>query len=167
MRHTNWQQWFGHCNSTDEIKREYKQQARRHHPDLGGDLRTMQELNAAFDAACRDFVPFERPGKTADYYDWTAGINQKVREAIERIITLPGLEIEVCGFWVWVSGDTRPLRDHLKAAEYKWHSGKQRWFYPGCKSSGRGEMTMEEIRHTYGSERVQTRPRTRLEEEAA
>lgn len=167
MQPINWQKWFGHCATTDEIKREYKRLARLHHPDLGGSTATMQELNAAFDAACREFVPFERPGKTDSYYDWTAGINQQVREAIERIITLPGLEIEVCGFWVWVSGDTRPLKEQLKAAEYKWHSGKQRWFYPGCKSSGRGEMSMEEIRLTYGSERVTTRPHTRITAAAA
>jgi hypothetical protein len=32
----------------DELKRRWQDLARRHHPDLGGDMRAMQEINAAY-----------------------------------------------------------------------------------------------------------------------
>ncbi len=32
----------------DELKRRWQELARRHHPDLGGDMRAMQEINAAY-----------------------------------------------------------------------------------------------------------------------
>jgi hypothetical protein len=32
----------------DELKRRWQELARRHHPDAGGDLRAMQEINAAY-----------------------------------------------------------------------------------------------------------------------
>src|SRR3712207_5953220 len=32
----------------DELKRRWQELARRHHPDLGGDTRAMQEINAAY-----------------------------------------------------------------------------------------------------------------------
>ena len=34
--------------AADELKRRWQELARRHHPDLGGDMRTMQEINAAY-----------------------------------------------------------------------------------------------------------------------
>ena len=34
----------------DELKRRWQELARRHHPDLGGDTRAMQEINAAYSA---------------------------------------------------------------------------------------------------------------------
>src|SRR5215213_3210014 len=32
----------------EELKRRWQELARRHHPDLGGDMRAMQEINAAY-----------------------------------------------------------------------------------------------------------------------
>lgn len=34
--------------ASDELKRRWQALARRHHPDLGGDTRSMQEINAAY-----------------------------------------------------------------------------------------------------------------------
>jgi hypothetical protein len=34
--------------AADELKRRWQELARRHHPDLGGDMRAMQEINAAY-----------------------------------------------------------------------------------------------------------------------
>ena len=80
----DWRIWFGHCATTDELKKHYKNLARQHHPDLGGDLRTMQDINAAFDAACREFVPREKPGKSQDYYDRRASVDEALREELKE-----------------------------------------------------------------------------------
>ena len=32
----------------DALKRHWQELARRHHPDVGGDVRAMQEINAAY-----------------------------------------------------------------------------------------------------------------------
>src|SRR5215211_4243002 len=34
--------------AADELKRRWQELARRHHPDLGGDMHAMQEINAAY-----------------------------------------------------------------------------------------------------------------------
>ena len=39
-----------------------------------------------------------------------------------------GIEIEVCGSWVWVSGDTKPHKERLKALGFCWHSKKHCWY---------------------------------------
>lgn len=155
MKNTNWRQFFGECATIDDLKRTYKRLARQYHPDLGGDLRMMQTLNNAFDAAVVEFIPRERPDKAdSDYYrDWRANVETSLREAIERIITLNGLEIEICGLWVWVSGETRANKDNLREAGYRYHTKKFMWYFAGCPSSGRN-TPMNEIRAFYGSQRV-------------
>ena len=150
----NWRVWFGDCTTTDELKRTYKNLARQHHPDLGGDLRTMQDINAAFDAACREFVPREKPGKSDDYYDWRAGVDEALRAEIAKVITLQDIELEICGAWIWATGDTRRHKETFKANGWKWSKPKIAWYWAGCPSSGRGNNTLDEIRAMYGSQRV-------------
>lgn len=151
----DWQKWFGICTTTDEIKREYKRLARQHHPDLGGDTRTMQEINAAFDAACREFVPREKPGKSESYYDWRASVDEALRQIIEQVIHLSGIEIEICGAWIWATGDTRTHKETFKAHGFKWSRPKTAWYWAGCASSGRGDWSLDDIRSAYGSQRIQ------------
>lgn len=40
--------WFNGCNSLDEVRTLYKKLAKQHHPDLGGDTLTMQEINKEY-----------------------------------------------------------------------------------------------------------------------
>lgn len=66
------------------------------------------------------------------------------------------LEIEICGTWVWVSGDTKPVKEGLKAAGFRWAPKKMKWYWKpaGQRSFGRGKWSMDEIREFHGSERV-------------
>lgn len=154
MANVNWKIWFGNCTTTDELKSLYKQLARQYHPDLGGDLRTMQDINAAFDAACREFVPQEKPGREQSYYDWRAGVDEALRQEVEKVITLDGIELEICGAWIWATGETRKHKETFKAHAWKWSKPKIAWYWPGCPSSGRGHNTLDEIREMYGSQKV-------------
>ena len=41
--------YFSDCKTIEEAKRLYHKLAVKFHPDLGGNLETMQEINAEFD----------------------------------------------------------------------------------------------------------------------
>ena len=51
------------------------------------------------------------------------------RAVIMQIIRLAGLEIELCGAWLWVSGETRAHKDALKAAGLRWSAKKSMWYW--------------------------------------
>lgn len=164
--------YFTTCTTAAEIKAEYRRLAYQHHPDHGGDVRIMQAINAAYDAACTRAQRQERPvrdGETteqaerryASYEEWDSAI----RDAILKIISLPGIDIEVCGWWVWVSGDTRAVKDALKAAGYRWSREKSMWYFPGCPSKSKGRTDIGSIREMYGSQKVQSRPLRAVEVE--
>lgn len=49
-----------------------------------------------------------KPPETIEQYnDYAAAVEERIRQAIERIIALEVLEIEICGLGVWVGGDAR------------------------------------------------------------
>ena len=41
--------WFNHPQTLEELKKQYKQLAVKHHPDKGGNTTDMQEINAKYD----------------------------------------------------------------------------------------------------------------------
>jgi curved DNA-binding protein CbpA len=41
--------FFNECKTAEDLKALYKKLARKNHPDLGGDLETMKQINAEYD----------------------------------------------------------------------------------------------------------------------
>jgi hypothetical protein len=75
-------------------------------------------------------------------------------KALISIISLPGINIELVGKWIWVSGFTFPIKAELKSAGFEWAPKKKMWYYAGVESAGRGKSSIEEIRAKYGSEKI-------------
>ncbi len=101
----------------------------------------MQDINAAYARASATYRQEEmrdnarkrnRPEPTQQDYTDAAAVDERIRAAIEKIITLEGLEIEICGLWVWVGGNTRPYKHELKATGYSWALNKGKWFFCRC-----------------------------------
>jgi len=83
-----------------------------------------------------------------------SGLNpEALNDALTAIISLAGLIIEICGAWVWVTGDTYKHKAILKDNGFKYASKKKAWHFrpENWKSSSRGQASMDEIRGKYGS----------------
>lgn len=96
-----------------------------------------------------------RPEPTGEDYS-DAAVDERIQQAIEKIISLNGIEIEVCGLWAQVSGDTKPHKEVLKAADYRWAPQKKLWYFAGVPAGGFRVFEMEEIRERYGCRQVVT-----------
>lgn len=133
----------------EEVRAAFKKAAKKYHPDINpAGAEMMKLVNAAFDA-------LKDGADTTTQEDVQTGYGDELNAALMAIIDLPGLDIEICGSWIWVSGATRPHKDALKAAKFRWASAKKKWnFRPaGWKSKSRGRTSMEDIRTKYGSAR--------------
>ena len=79
-------------------------------------------------------------------------------QAIEALEPLP-VNVELCGSWLWISGDTKPHKDALKALGCMCASKKKKWYW---REAGAGrawfpsstEYNMESIRADYGSKQI-------------
>ena len=133
----------------EDVKQAYRQAAKTYHPDrnpAGAEM--MKVINAAYDLL-KDFSGEIDPETAPDGTSYPEALN----EALNAIIALDGLEIEVCGAWVWVGGNTRTHRQVLKEAGFFYASKKQRWYFrpENWRSSSRGQYSMDDIRGKYGS----------------
>lgn len=65
------------------------------------------------------------------------------------------IEVELCGKWIWVDGNTKPVKEELKKLGLRWASKKEKWYFAGVKSKwSRGGCTMNAIRELHGSEEI-------------
>ena len=59
--------------------------------------------------------------------------------------------IEIIGTWIWVKGNTYPVKSQLKALHFKWSSQKHMWYWGTLTHRVHNTMPMEYIRMKYGS----------------
>jgi len=134
----------------DTLKKQYFQLAKKYHPDAGGTTFQFQNLQAEYEKLFKSLV--NGSNLSSDEKDNEIVIDKAIRDIIDQIITLPNLNIEVVGKWLWVSGDTFPVYKILKSVGLQFikKAGIPYWVYKGVESSGRGKMSMEEIKTKYG-----------------
>ena len=81
------------------------------------------------------------------------------RDALNKIINLDAVMIEIIGCWIWVTGNTYGAKDALKAAGFKWCNNKKAWSWHAGEryyKKSKRKLSMEELRNLYGSEEVKT-----------
>ncbi|MDH3740545.1 MAG: J domain-containing protein [Hyphomicrobiales bacterium] len=132
----------------DEVASAYKFAAKKYHPDINpAGAEMMKMINVAYETL--------KERGTATSQATTENYADALNDALNAIIDLDGLNIEICGAWIWVGGNTKAHRKALKAAGFSYASKKQKWNYrpAGWKSSSRGGWSMQDIRNGYGSVR--------------
>jgi hypothetical protein len=153
--------YFNHCSTIEEVKATYKQLAKQHHPDCGGDTATMQAINTEYAFACAKILKGEN--LSSEETDEQIRLSEEYRKVIEQIINLPGITIEIVGHWIWVTGSTYPVKKQLKEAGLFFAPKKTAWYYRAeeYKTKG-GKKTLDEIRDKYGSETINKRQQNRV-----
>ena len=137
--------------SKDDIKKAYKKMAIKYHPDRNpAGAEVMKAINAAF-----EFLS-NLEGETFTHTDAENAYNfaEELAEIIAELKKLHGVIIEVCGNWLWLSGETRNHKDTLKSLGCFWAAKKLKWYYRPAEHKSkkhRKAWDMEEIRSKYGS----------------
>lgn len=154
--------YFKDCNSIEEVKGRYKKLALENHPDRGGDTATMQAINAEYAFAIALLLKGSK--LSAEQKEQELHLSEEYRNVIEQIIFLPGIRIELVGRWIWVTGNTRAVKDQLYAAKLHYAPKKEAWYYRSeiFKVFRGGRKTLDQIRRKYGSEEIETKSRTHV-----
>lgn len=134
-----------------EIKTAYKKACSKYHPDRNpAGLEMMKAVNVAYQFLTEiSYNGAERPINEEVNSDFGEALNA----AINAVIGLNGVIIEVCGAWVWLTGNTREYKAEIKGAGYWWANKKAAWYFRPAdyKSRNKGDWDLEKIRDTYGS----------------
>ena len=145
--------WFSEITSTNELRLEYKRLLMKHHPDNGGKVSDMQEINVEYDAlfACI------KAKREVDGHSSTHNENEEnkaFKEVLNNIISYH-MKIEVIGSWIWCF-DCYAYKDRLKEIGFKFGAKKKAWcwHYGDYHRHHKTEISLDDIRAKYGSQKV-------------
>ena len=143
---------FSEVTGINEAKKVYKTLAKKLHPDVGGSEEEFKLLNAIYN----DFI------ENKIYFSNDFKIDLDLEKIISQILYFENITIELVGSWIWLSGDTKEIKDKLKELGFKWASKKKMWFYGEMKGRNPKEKSMEEIKGKYGSETLKSDKKERI-----
>ena len=144
--------YFKNCESKEECKKMYKKLAFKHHPDRGGDLDTMKEINNEFDWIMKNGIFKSAKKDTKKDYDFSAS---QFKDIIQQLIKFDNIVIDIVGCFIWVSGNTYPVKEELKQLGFRYSKNKKSWYiapaeYMQNRKSYKRQYSMEEIKNKYG-----------------
>lgn len=142
--------WFKDVTTVEELRKLYRELLRKHHPDNGGNVSDMQEINAEYDALFARFSK-ENDSTTNSYSEEE---NEQFKAILNEIIGY-NMTIEVIGSWVWCF-DCYQYKDQLKALGFTWCSTKKAWTWHSepYRRHHKKEIPLNAIRARYGSQTI-------------
>ncbi|MCL2220803.1 MAG: molecular chaperone DnaJ [Oscillospiraceae bacterium] len=142
----------------DELKALYRKLAMKHHPDRGGNDEAMKLINNEYDKLFEQTKNCHRNAKGETYTRETAEAPEHFRNIVLSLIRLnmDGVDIELIGSFLWLSGNTKQYKDEIKNLGFKWSKNKLSWYLApdGYRKRSRKDFSMADIRHMYGSRGV-------------
>jgi curved DNA-binding protein CbpA len=145
--------------SQKEIKNAYRKAISKYHPDRAdaGQKLMYTELAKAINAAYKFLSSLKNDVENKEF-DQSKSCNYayELLEVLQKIHELDGVVIEVCGIWVWVTGDTKKHKDALgkNGIGCHWSHDKKAWYYrpaTAARRFGGKRQDMASIRAKYGS----------------
>ena len=159
--------YFRDCQTIDDVKQVYKKLARELHPDCNPNKDTTaeyQEMGRQYEKAYEDLKNVYKNAAGETYTKETSQTAAEYAAIINQLLHIPNIVIELCGSWLWITGNTYAARDILKSLKFKFSRKKQAWYFHSepWRKRGKSEKSLEEIRDMYGSERYKTKTREAL-----
>ena len=158
--------WFTNVRTVEELRKQYRQLMKKHHPDVGGNTEDAKQINAEYErlfAILSRQEAQERPQGEQEYKDTTedkAAEDKAIRAVLDALVNV-NATVEIVGCWVWVSEGSYPYRELLKSIGFKfapkkkawtWHSGEYRRFH-------KKEVPLSHIKAKYGCQTVRSQSR--------
>lgn len=149
-------EFFKDCHTCEDVKQTYKKMAKKLHPDCGGDAEAFKRMSAEYERAFNAFKNIHVNMDGEQYEKESTETPDAFKDIIDKVIHFDGVNVEIIGSWVWLTGATMIYKDEIKAAGFWWSKSKHAWYYNGSteKTRRRGRYSMDGLRTKWGTTEV-------------
>ena len=92
----------------NEAKKIYKILAKKLHPDVGGSTELFKILNEVYNNILENGTNFLNNNE----------FDLEIEKIISQILHYEDIIIEVIGSWIWLTGNTKPIKEVLKELKF-------------------------------------------------
>ena len=154
--------YFASVNCIEELKRVYKELVFKFHPDVSkipNCSEIMKAINNQYEKLFKKLkdVHKNKEGKTYTANHKTDETADIYRDILEKIIHYRNCKVELIGTWLWISGDTKPYKEELKAMKFTWSHNKSAWSYHYGEYVKKNNVkySMNDIRNMWGTKQYE------------
>lgn len=140
------------CKTIAGVKRMYFLHVTTNHNNgtLTADM--LQQLNDDFDYRINELLTVAEI--TEQELNKKTKFFTRFRRAIEYLVNVPGIKLEMLGQWLWVTGDTFNAREILRQFGYYFARAKSAWYFKneGYNFIANGEVKpLAELRQLFAA----------------
>ena len=113
--------YFNNPKTLEELRKQYKNLLKKYHPDnVGGSEEATKDINSEYEALFKvlkdkhNQTAEDTTRQTYDNMKWDFAEDEALRDMLNKVIQLVGVNITIVGNWIWVDGDTYPHKSTLK-----------------------------------------------------
>ena len=148
------------------LKKAFKAYALKYHPDRNPGFEELMKLgNAANDLLKETAYLWTKEEYHQAEESKVNPIDEEIARIYEQVKFFPGITITLSGVWLWITGNTKPLKDEFKKMGFMWCPKKCAWSWKpqDYKRKFRHEAwSFDRIYGKYGKQEMQTEERIRI-----
>lgn len=147
------------AKNLQELKKLYLTLAKKYHPDAGGNLEAMKQINNEYDYL-KERLPNKKDSKP--YERETSQSMEAYKVILDQLLIYPDITVEIIGSWLWVSGNgTFAIKDDvLKPLKFRFSGTQKKWYwFNGIEhSKKRRGGNLKKAIETYGIVELKSEP---------
>lgn len=139
----------------NELRDQYRKLAKQFHPDLNPNIddNIMKQINNEYEQLLNDI---NTANNTHIKFEYEKTWQDKFIDTLKIFASYPDVVVEMIGNWIWISGNTKPIKEQLKQLQFRFSGSKIAWYWKSYKfyKKSAESFELDELRNMFGSEQI-------------